>query len=144
MIKRKKIFFNIFRINQHKLLQETHLPHKLYKNVRKSRQVNLIVTLAWKINHQVSKTKQTNTKDDEIKILILTFLFEKQIYQVLNICTPTNPSLRNKFFKNLQNHIKKHKTYLQQETSTWFKTYCQIGKKEILKFTYQVYSTYKK
>ena len=48
----------------------------------------------------------TISKDDEGKILILTFLFEKQIFQVLNIYAPTNPSQRNKFFRNLQNHIK--------------------------------------
>ena len=46
-----------------------------------------------------------NSKDVEGKLLNLTFMFEKQIFQTINIYAPTNPSQRNKFFKNLQNYI---------------------------------------
>ena len=46
-----------------------------------------------------------NSKDDEGKLLTLTFMFKKQIFQVLNIYAPTNPSQRNRFFRNLQNYI---------------------------------------
>ena len=45
----------------------------------------------------------TLIKDKEGKILSLFFIFEKQIFQVINLCAPTNPSLRNKFYKN---HLK--------------------------------------
>ena len=46
-----------------------------------------------------------NSKDDEGKLLTLTFMFKKKIFQVLSIYAPTNPSQRNKFFRNLQNYI---------------------------------------
>ena len=46
-----------------------------------------------------------NSKDVEGKLLTLTFIFEKQIFQTINIYAPTNPSQRNMFFKNLQNYI---------------------------------------
>ena len=46
-----------------------------------------------------------NSKDVEGKLLTLTLIFEKQIFQTINIYAPTNPSQRNKFFKNLQNYI---------------------------------------
>lgn len=42
----------------------------------------------------------TLIKDNEGKILSLFFIFEKQIFQIINLCAPTNPSLRNKFYKN--------------------------------------------
>lgn len=42
--------------------------------------------------------------DDDRKILASPFLFEKQIFQVVNIYAPTNPSLRKKIYKNLQNY----------------------------------------
>ena len=51
------------------------------------------------------------SKDHDGKVLILTFLFEKQIFQIVNIYAPTNPSLRNQFFKNLQNQIKNKQPY---------------------------------
>ena len=38
-------------------------------------------------------------KDEEGKILSLSFFYEKQ--------TPTNPSLRTKFYKNLSQHLNK-------------------------------------
>ena len=39
------------------------------------------------------------TKEKEDKILSLSFLFEKQIFQITNIHAPTNPSSRIKFYK---------------------------------------------
>lgn len=46
------------------------------------------------------------TKHDEGKILFLSFLYEKQLFQIINIYAPTNPSRKNKFFRNLKNYKK--------------------------------------
>ena len=46
-------------------------------------------------------------KDEEGKILSLSFFYEKQIFQITNTYAPTNPSLRKKFYKNLSQHLNK-------------------------------------
>ena len=35
-------------------------------------------------------------------------MFEKQIFQITNIYAPTNPSSRNKFYKNLKHQTNKN------------------------------------
>ena len=46
-------------------------------------------------------------KDEEGKILSLSFFYEKQIFQITNTYAPTNPSLRKNFYKNLSQHLNK-------------------------------------
>ena len=36
----------------------------------------------------------------------MSFLYEKQLIQIINIYAPTNPSIRNKFFRNLKTYTK--------------------------------------
>lgn len=45
-------------------------------------------------------------QDEECEILFLTLIFEKQLLQVFNICTPTNPPPRKSSYKNLKNYKK--------------------------------------
>ena len=38
----------------------------------------------------------------------ITFILEKQLFQITNIYAPTNPTLRKKFYKNLLTHFNKN------------------------------------
>ena len=53
------------------------------------------------------KIKDEEIKDEEGKILSLSFLYEKQIFQITNIYAPTNPALIKKFYKNLSQYLNK-------------------------------------
>ena len=46
-------------------------------------------------------------QDEECEVLFLTLIFEKQLLQVVNIYTPTNPAPRKSSYKNLKNYKKK-------------------------------------
>lgn len=46
-------------------------------------------------------------KDEEGKILSLSFLYEKNFFQITNIYATTNQALRRKFYKNLLQHLNK-------------------------------------
>ena len=109
---------NIFQYLQKKpaqifLLQETHSTPEVIQKWEKewkgesywhssTKKTSSDVALLIKANTTIEPV--TIAKDDDGKILVLTFLFEKQIFQIINIYAPTNPSLRNQFFKNLQNY----------------------------------------
>ena len=45
-------------------------------------------------------------QDEECEVLFLTLIFEKQLLQVVNIYTPTNPAPRKSSYKNLKNYKK--------------------------------------
>ena len=107
--------YNIFHYLQNKpaqilLLQETHSTPdaiKKWENEWKGKSYwhsSTIKKSPPKDNPNTKTETITITKDDDGKILALTFLFEKQIFQVVNIYAPANPSLRKKIFKNLQNY----------------------------------------
>ena len=47
-------------------------------------------------------------KDEEGRILTISFAYEKQIFQITNIYAPTKPPLRIKFYKKLCKHLEKN------------------------------------
>lgn len=112
----------IFQILENKkaqiiLLQEKHFNSQLRKKGEKKwndlsfwhsgkKTKYLGVVILFQKQTKIEPT--TITKDEDGRILSLKFIFEKQIFQTINIFAQTNPLSRNNFYKNLLNHINKN------------------------------------
>ena len=115
--KRQQTFQMLENKNTHiTLLQETHSNPTITKKWEKEwsrtwywhsglKSKSSGVTILFKKGIDIEALNKI--KDEEGKILSLSFLYEKQIFQITNTDSPTNPSLRKKFYKNLSQHLNK-------------------------------------
>ena len=116
--KRQQIFQNLENKNaQIILLQETHSNEQIIKKWEKewkgssfwhSGKIAKSCGVAILFQKDLNIETSTISTDEEGRIMSITFILEKQLFQITNIYAPTNPTLRKKFYKNLLTHFNKN------------------------------------
>ena len=115
---KRQIFQNLENKNaQIILLQETHSNNQIIKKWEKEskgssfwhsgktfKSCGVAILFQKDLNIETS----TISMDEEEGIISVTFILEKQLFQITNIYAPTNPTLRKKFYINLLTHLNKN------------------------------------
>ena len=113
--KRNKLFEKLINKNiDITLLQETHSTkqttnkwekERLGKSFWNSGKIYKSSGVAILIKQNLNLEINTTVKDEEERILSISFTFEKQNFQIINIYAPTKNSEKHIFYKHLKHYI---------------------------------------